>query len=232
MREKLVYIGRIHKPKNFNMKFPQLNLLFLIALLTLASCDKERVAVSNAELMQDSSIGMRCCDNAVADMLEDPRFIDFYDEFTNGIFDPAFVLLDQFDSDELSHQLEAFNACIDSGQSFDYCVGQSELLTKLLDIINGYDLKALIDLQNEFDYLNDDEFYQVLTEAFIQFSQDSGRQLTCFMQFRVEMLEAIALASIAGLSSGGAGVITIFAGMFRAKLNYCNCLYANYGAQC
>ncbi len=214
------------------MKFPHLNLLFFIALLALTSCDKEKVALSNDELTQDSSIGMRCCDDATSQMLEDPRFKDFYDEYTNGVFDPVFAILDEFDIEELNNELIAFEECIESGGSYEDCLGQSPILARLIEVIEGFDMDMLLTLQDAFDYLNEDEFITVLIEAFDEITPNTDHRLNCFLQFRADIIKVIGAGSIAAIASGGAGLVTLFAGVILAKVNYCNCLYNNYGASC
>jgi|GEM_PF-3144922 len=214
------------------MKFPHLNLLCIIALLAFTSCSKEETATPESAQTVDSSIGMRCCDDDVSDLLENPKFHAFYSGFTTEVSDPAFGTLEQIDHEKLALELEAFEECIKSGNNFDSCLRQSEVLTRLFALISSYDLKQLQALIQEYDYLDKEEFNTVLIEAASQTLQDSERRLDCFMQFRVEVLEAVSASIIVALGSGVGGVVTIFAGVLRAKVNYCKCLYTNYGATC
>ncbi len=215
------------------MKLPHLNLLFFLALLVFTSCGKEAVTIPEAEPTQDTSIGMRCCDDVVADLVKDPRFIDFYDSFTNGIYNPALSLFDQFDNDALLEAFDTFNDCVASGGNIDDCIGQSEILTRLFDIINGFDMSTLITLLQGYDFLNPDDFTFAVTEAVNQMPLGSTRQLSCFMQFREDMLTATLAGGILAAGTGGiVGALGIIAGIIAARYKFCDCLYSTYGGRC
>jgi hypothetical protein len=215
------------------MKFPQLNLLFFIALLAFTSCEKEAVAIPEQEPTEDASIGMRCCDEAVAEMVADPRFADYYDGFTNGVFDPLVGILDQVDTAELAAELELFNSCYESGGTFEQCMAQSEILSALLAIINSYDYSLLTTLVAGYDNLAPEELTNVILDAVSQTLEEEGRKLPCFLQFEQDVINATISGAGSSVFTGGLpATIGIVVAIIAARFKFCRCLQSTYGSGC
>ncbi|RLD20963.1 MAG: hypothetical protein DRI69_05120 [Bacteroidetes bacterium] len=215
------------------MKFPHLKLLFFMALLALTSCDKENLELSNDQLTQDPSIGMRCCDDATTDMMEDPRFLDFYDGFTNGVFDPIVAILDEFDSEEFTNELIAFEECTTAGGSYEACLGLSPILTRLIAVLEGFDMELLNALIANYDYLDREEINSVILDAVDQSQENQGRRLPCFDQFQSDVIDAtVAMGGTSIVTGGVPAAIGIVVAIVVARLKFCRCLYSTYGYGC
>lgn len=214
------------------MKFPHKNLLFFLSLMALVSCSKEEATVPVVATSDDLAIGLRCCTDEVSDMLENPRFLAFYDGFDDQIFDTTVATLDQFNNKELVAEFEALNTCIKSGNSVEQCIGQSAMLTLLFDLLSSYSLEDLAALQKDYPYLSKDEFAIAFTAAVREKDLQMGRGLPCYAQFRSDMLDAFAVVGPAAIGSGLGALAILVVGILRAQIRFCDCLYSNYGAQC